>query len=196
MKQPILILIASLALSFSVNQSLAEDWQSAMAQAKSDLKDGKLDDAEDGFTKAQKLLEEAKTSTKDELKANGMALVDCIVGISKVKDKRGDDAGAEQAYEMAMNTLKNFCEGGIKSQQFADYIPGIAELYERHGKISQADLALQRVLELRKTVPPIDNNKTISAYDLYARFLRRQKRNDEATIIENSSSQLRQYISN
>jgi hypothetical protein len=194
--KPHFILLLFVDFILSVIPSLADDWQTSLAKANEDLRAGNLDNAEDGFTTAQKLLEGAQTKSQDELKRNGMALVECIVGISKVKDRRGDASGSEQAYEMAMNTLKNFCEGGIKSQAYADYIPGIADLYERHGRIDQAELALKRVIEVRQTIPPKDDNKTIAAFDQYAKFLRGQKRNDEATVIENNAAQMRAYAGN
>ena len=170
----------------------ADDWRSVMTQAQTDLSQGNADRAENEFLDAEKLLEAAKVSGgQDELKANGFALVDCLIGISKCKDRKGDAEGSESVYGMGLETLKKFVKNGWKNQEYADYLSGVAELYDRHGKTDQADLAFQRLIEIRTTVAPRDDNKTISAYESYSKFLRAHERTTEATGYETKIMQMK-----
>lgn len=193
MKKRLITCLYLTLLSFVLSASAAhsDDWQTVMAQADADLKEGKLDSAEDNYRSAEKLLESAKASGKDELKQFGFSLVDCLVGISKVKDRKGETAESESVYEMALETLKKFCENGWKNQQYADYLPGIANLYDRHGKSDLADGAWKRMIEIRTGYPPKDDSKIANAYELYARWLRAHSRGDEATILENKVSAMK-----
>lgn len=182
----------SLIFFCCVKPALAEDWRALLTQALQDLKQGSLDKAEDEFRNAEKLIEGAKiTGGKDELKTNGIALVDCLVGVAKVKDRKGDFTGSEEMYGMALETLKKFVENGWKNQQYADYLPGIIDLYERHGKTDDAENAIKRMIEVRTTVAPIDDSKTISAYELYSKFLRAHSRSEEATSYETKITQMK-----
>lgn len=168
----------------------SEEWQSVFSQAQSDLKNNDLDAAEDGFNKAFKMLEAAKAADKDELKKNGFSLIDCLIGISKVKDKKGDYAQSESVYEMGLETLKKFCENGWRNQQYADYLPGIIDLYERHGKVREAEGALRRMEDVRTNVPPKDEAQIIACYERMSKFLRAHDRPEEATPYETKIHQM------
>ncbi len=174
----------------------AEDWQTVLSQAQTDLKDGNPDEAEEGFRKAEKLLEAAKASDKDELKKFGFSVVDCLVGISKCREKKGDTSQAESIYEMGLETLKKFCENGWRNAQYADYLPGIIELYDRHGKTAEAEGALKRLEDIRTTVPPKDQTKLMACYELYSSFLRTHHRSEEATQYETKVSQMKYNMQN
>lgn len=176
----------------------AEDWQTVLSQAQSDLRDSKLEEAEAGFKRAETLLEAVKISPlldeatrTAELKKLGFSLVDCLVGISKVRDRRGEYADSEAVYEMGLETLKKFCVNGWKNQDYADYLTGIAELYDRHGQTEKADGAFKQLLEIRTTVAPKDDRKIISAYESYSKYLRAHSRSDEAVHLENKVSQMK-----
>lgn len=174
----------------------ADDWQSVLDQAQTDLKEGKADEAEEGFRKAEKMLEAAKATDKDELKKFGFSVVDCLVGISKCKEKKGDPSQAESIYEMGLETLKKFCENGWRNPQYADYLPGIVELYDRHGKTAEAEGALKRLEDIRTTVPPKDQAKLMACYELYSSFLRSHRRPEEATQYETKISQMKYNMQN
>jgi tetratricopeptide (TPR) repeat protein len=192
MKHHRLLILAFFALPVLVQPVLADDWQTVLSQAQSDLAAGNLDSAESGFRQAESLLEAAKTSGKDELQRNGLCLVDCLVGISKVKERRGESADSEQVYEMGLNTLQKLVEGGWKSHKYADYLPAIADLYDKHGKTDQADLAWQKIIEIRTTVAPTDDSaRLIAAYSGYAKFLRAHNRPEEAVPYENKVAQIK-----
>lgn len=181
----------------SVLPALTDDWQSVLSQAQSDLSKGRLDEAESGFHKAENLLEAAKVSSideagkKSELKVLGFSLVDCLVGIAKVKDRKGEFAAAESTYEMGLATLVKFCENGWKNQDYADYLPGIAEMYDRHGKVDEADKSFKQLIEIRTTIAPKDEHRTIKAYESYSKFLRAHSRDNEAVPFENKISQMK-----
>jgi hypothetical protein len=70
-------------------------------------------------------------------------------------------------------------------------LPGIIDLYERHGKTDDAENAIKRMIEVRTTVAPIDDSKTISAYELYSKFLRAHSRSEEATSYETKITQMK-----
>lgn len=184
-------LSCSLIFVTCCQMALAEDWQTVLEQAQSDLRKNELSAADVGFNKAFKMLEAAKAADKDELKKFGFALIDCLVGISKVKDRQGDPAESEKVYEMGLETLKKFCENGWRNQQYADYLPGIIELYDRHGKTREAEGALKRFEDIRTNVTPKDNNQIIACYELCSKFLRSHQRSEEATVYETKVSQMK-----
>lgn len=189
--QKIRILLILGFLAFLPPAFAEDDWRKVLSDAQKDLGEGNLDSAEEGFRRAERLLEQAKASDSTELKKFGFSLIDCLVGIARVKDRKGEIAESEAVYEMAIETLKKFCENGWKNQEYADYLPGIAELYDRHGKAQQADGAFKRLIEIRTTVAPKDDNKIIAAYESYSKFLRAQSRADEAVPLENKVSQMK-----
>lgn len=192
MKQRLIICATLSAFITFAQASICEDWQTVFQQAQSDLQQGNLDKAEEEFRTAEKLIEAAKiTGGKEELKANGLALINCLVGISKVKDRKGEVAESEKIYGMALETVKKFSENDWKSQEYADYLPGIAELYDRHGKTEMAENAFKQLIEVRTKYPPKDDNKIIAAYENYSKFLRAHNRSDEAVALENKASQMK-----
>ncbi|MBX9685352.1 MAG: hypothetical protein K2X27_01545 [Candidatus Obscuribacterales bacterium] len=189
MTKTALLLSIFLSLTLCAN-AYSEDWQSSLDDAQAALRNGNLNEAEEGFLKTQKLIEAAKGSDKNDLKKMGLGLVDCLVGISKVKDKQGEFAQSDAVYEMGLETLKKFCEGGWKSHDYADYLPDIAELYDRHGKSEQTDLVWKRIIEIRTTVSPKDNGKIIAAYEGYSKYLRAHGKPEEANQWEYKANQL------
>lgn len=190
MKSRICTLFALSLLLLPLKAS-ADDWRAIFAQAQQDLSAGNLNEAEEGFRKAETLLEAAKASGPEELKSFGFSLIDCLVGVSKVKDRKGDYAESESVYELALETLKKFCDGGWQNQQYADYLLPLAELYDRHGKIDQADGAYKRLVEIRTTVAPKSDSKIIAAYEAYSKFLRAHSRAGEASPLEAKAAQLK-----
>lgn len=186
------VIFAAIVAILAMPQAVfAEDWQSALSQAEDDLRRGELDAAEQGFRNAEKLIEGAKAADKDELKKFGFSLVDCLVGISKVKDRKGEVSESISVYEMALETLKKFCENGWKNQEYANYLPGIIELYDKHGKAAEAEGAIKRLVEVRTTVAPKDDKQIIACYELYSKFLRAHQRPEEATPFETKVSQMK-----
>jgi tetratricopeptide (TPR) repeat protein len=198
------LLLTVLATTFLYPQfARAEEWQTVLAQAQNDLAQGNLDNADSGFRRAETLLEAVKATGNDsdaikaQMKKNGLSLVDCLIGIAKVKDRQGKFSDSDDVYEMALNTLKNFCDGGWKSHLYADYLPGIAEMYDRHGKSDQAELAWQKNLDIRTSIEPKnDPSKMLAVYDGYSKFLRAHQRSEEAVEFESKASQIRYNLQN
>lgn len=189
MKQRLIFILTLTALAYQ-QSAFGEDWKTLMSQAQTDLESGNLENAETEFENAKQTIGSSKTadfdSGENSFKQNGIHLAECLVGISKVKDRKGDYAESDQIYEMALNSLQKVSNGGCKSHTYADFLPGIAELYDKHGKPDQSELAWQQVIEIRTSVPPMNDPKMLlAAYEGYSKFLRAHGRPTEAEVYEN-----------
>ncbi len=190
MNRILLTFIATFNLTMSMSAS-CQDWKSLMERAQQSMDGGNLEQAETDYKNAEKLLEQSQAKDQDELKKFGFSVVDCLVGIARVKDRKGDSNESEEVYLMALETLRKLCKGGYKSQEYADYIPGIVELYERHGKTQEAENALKQMIETRTTIDPKDDSKIMATYELYSKFLRSHSRQDEASTWETKVLQMK-----
>ncbi len=181
------LLSAGLAVWLVCAASAQESWLLFHEQGTEALNSGALDQAEDAFNRCLKAAESADCTEPGVCRA--------LVGLSLVQDRRGNFAESDRLYELVTNQCEK-ATGNKDNHRFAEYLPGLADLYHRHGKTDKATLAFQRLLDIRTKRPPKDDNKILEAHEHFALFLRSTNRADEAAKHEHEAAQLRFKLKN
>jgi len=163
---------------------LASGWQDMHAGASALLKEGRLQEAESQWKEAIVQAEADKQIDP--------GVVDCLIGLSGVSDKRGDIAESERLYELAMRTVEGV-KGG-DSAAYADRLPQLAALYRRHGKGWHSDLLFKRLVKIRENTKGKNSKETADALDMYSRFLVQEGRQAEATKVSERAHTIRDQL--
>ena len=163
---------------------VASGWQDLDAGARSLMKEGRLSEAESQWKEAI-----ARAETDKELDPG---VVDCLIGLSGLYDKRGDVAESERLYEVAMRTVEGV-KGG-DSAAYADRLPALAALYRKHGKSWHSDLLLLRLIKIRENVSGKNSPEAASALEMYSRFLAQEGRHAEATKMSERAHTIRDSL--
>jgi Tfp pilus assembly protein PilF len=177
-----IVIAAAIALSLFLSSSAvlaqqsdsASDWQALATKAKQSFAAGDLAESEQDWRDALVLAEQ--TSNIEP------GLVNCLIGLSGVYEKRGNSAEAERLYELAMRNMEGLV--GPTSPRFADYMPDLAFLYDAHGKPDKAELLFKKALLLKQKAYGADDARVAEVIELYAKFLRKNDRLVEANELE------------
>jgi tetratricopeptide (TPR) repeat protein len=166
------------------------DWEDTLSEAQSQLKQGRLQEAESTFKEAEKACEEVKLGPTDGdgFKKMSKGVANCLIGISTIRDKQGDAQESDRLYELAVRTVEKAYTSD--SLDYAKYLPALADLYDKHGRGDKAELVLQKIIDLRLKLND-DSSSVAQAYDHYARFLRSKSQPDRAIELENKSADLK-----
>ncbi|MBY0357223.1 MAG: tetratricopeptide repeat protein [Candidatus Obscuribacterales bacterium] len=157
----------------------------AAAEARASFKAGHYEQSEKQWRQTLTLAEQADL----------LSVIDCLCGLALVKDKQGDFDESDRLYELAMRNLESHTHNQ-DNYLYADYLPGLADLYLNHGKIDQAQLIHQKLLDIRiNKEPSLDSaqnkeNEIMKAETAYANFLRKINRPDLATEHENKAASI------
>lgn len=182
------LLSACVAFWLGSNAAMAqESWLLLHDQAMEALNSGSLEQAEDAFQQCLKAAEKANCTEPGVVKA--------LVGLSLVQDRLGHFSESDRLYELATNQCEK-ATGNKENHRFAEYLPGLADLYHRHGKTEKATLAFQKLLDIRTQKPPKDDKKILEAHEHFALFLRSVNRADEAAKHEYEAAQLKFKLKN
>jgi len=157
-------------LSLFIALIVGAGWQQADANARVLMKEGRLAEAE---AKWKEAIAQAETD-----KQMDPGLVDCLIGLAGLYDRRGDNSESERLYELAMRTVE-----GVKGGDSADYanrLPDLAAMYRRHGKSWHSDLLFQRLIKIRENTRGKNSSETAAACEMYGRFLGTEGRQAEA----------------
>ncbi|HIA51347.1 MAG TPA: tetratricopeptide repeat protein [Candidatus Melainabacteria bacterium] len=146
-------------------------WQDLDAGARAAMREGRLAEAESQWKEAI-----ARAESDKEINPG---VVDCLIGLAWLYDKRGDTAESERLYELAMRTVEGV-KGG-DSAAYADRLPDLAALYRRHGKSWHSDLLFQRLIKIRENTSGKNSTEVATALEMYSRFLQSEGRQAEAT---------------
>ncbi len=146
-------------------------WQDLEAGARAAMREGRLAEAESQWKEAI-----ARAESDKEINPG---VVDCLIGLAWLYDKRGDTAESERLYELAMRTVEGV-KGG-DSAAYADRLPDLAALYRRHGKSWHSDLLFQRLIKIRENTSGKNSTEVATALEMYSRFLQSEGRQAEAT---------------
>lgn len=166
------------------------DWEDTLSEAQSQLKQGRLEEAESSFKEAEKACEEVKLGPTDGdgFKKMSKGVANCLIGLSTIRDKQGDGPESDRLYELAVRTVEKAYTS--ESLDYAKYLPGLADLYDKHGRADKAELVLKKILDVRLKLND-DSSSIAQAYDHYARFLRSKSQPDRAVELENKSADLK-----
>ena len=126
-------------ISWLIALIVASGWQDLDSGARALMKEGRLAEAESQWKEAIALAE-----TDKEIDPG---VVDCLIGLSGLYDKRGNAAESERLFELAMRTVEGV--KGSDSAAYADRLPALAALYRKHGKSWHSELLFQRPQLLR-----------------------------------------------
>lgn len=160
-------------------------WQDLDANARAAMREGRLADAETRW-------KEAIASAESEKEINP-GVVDCLIGLAWLYDKRGDTAESERLYELAMRTVEGI-KGG-DSAAYADRLPDLATLYRRHGKSWHSDLLYQRLIKIRENTGGKNSPELATALEMYSRFLQSEGRQAEAAKVGERAHTIRDSLS-
>lgn len=163
---------------------VASGWQEMHAGARAAMQEGRLAEAEQQWKEAI-----ARAETDKEIDPG---VVDCLIGLAGLYDKRGDVAESERLYELAMRTVEGV-KGG-DSAEYADRLPDLASLYCRHGKSWHSDLLYQRLIKIREKTKGKNSPEAASALEMYSRFLASEGRQAEATKMSEKAHTIRDSI--
>ncbi len=167
-----------------VSLLVAQGWQELDAGARQAMKEERLAEAELQWKEA--------ISKAESDKQLNPGVVDCLIGLAGLYDKRGDAAESERLYELAMRTVES--EKGGDSPAYADRLPNLAILYRKHGKSWHSDLIYQRIIKIRENSAGKNSAATASALELYSRFLSSEGRQAEATKMSEKAHTIRDAI--
>ncbi|MBY0549858.1 MAG: tetratricopeptide repeat protein [Candidatus Obscuribacterales bacterium] len=182
------LLSASLLVGSATRSATAqESWLFLHEQGTEALSSGLLDQAEEAFQRCLKAAESADCTEPGVCRA--------LVGLALVQDRRGNFTESDRLYELATNQCEK-ATGNKDNHRFAEYLPGLADLYHRHGKTDKATMAFQRLLDIRTKRPPGDDSKILEAHEHFALFLRSTNHADEAAKHEHEAAQLRFKLNN
>jgi tetratricopeptide (TPR) repeat protein len=162
----------------------AAGWQQADANARAFMKEERLAEAEAQWKEAI-----ARAETDKQIDPG---LVDCLIGLSGLYDRRGDTAESERLYELAMRTVEGV--KGADSAAYADRLPALAAMYRRHGKSWHADLLFQRVIKIRENTKGKNSPEVASACEMYGRFLLSEGRQAEADKMSEKAHTIRDLL--
>ncbi len=160
-------------------------WQDLDAIARVSMREGRLAEAEAKWKEAI-----ARAESDKEINPG---VVDCLIGLAWLYDRRGDTAESERLYELAMRTVEGV-KGG-DSAAYADRLPDLATLYRRHGKSWHSDLLYQRLIKIRENTGGKNSPEVATALELYSRFLESEGRQAEATKISERAHTIRDSLS-
>ncbi len=158
------------------------DWMALQATARAELNQGDLDKAEADFKTA--------LSRAEQVNAIEPGVVNCLCGLSLLYHKRGDVAESERLYELAMRDLEALV--GPTDIRFADYMPDLAWLYNEHGKPEKAEFLFKNALSIRARTFGENDPDGVPLMLQYAKFLRANGRQAEASQIETRARSLLQ----
>lgn len=171
-------------LSWLLALVISNGWQQADANARALMKEERLAEAEAQWKEAI-----ARAETDKQMDPG---LVDCLIGLAGLYDKRGDAGESERLYELAMRTVEGV-KGG-DSAAYADRLPGLAAMYKRHGKSWHSDLLFQRLIKIRENTKGKNSSEVASACDLYGRFLASEGRQAEADKMNEKAHTIRDLL--
>lgn len=171
-------------LSWLLALTITAGWQESDANARACMKEERLAEAEAQWKEG---ISRAETD-----KQMDPGLVDCLIGLAGLYDKRGDVAESERLYELAMRTVEGV-KGG-DSADYADRLPGLAALYRRHAKSWHADLLFQRLIKIRENTKGKTSAEVATACDLYGRFLSAEGRQAEADKMSEKAHTIRDSL--
>lgn len=168
--------VAILTTVHSVSPAIAEntDWVALETAARSELGQGDLDKAESDFKSA--------LSNAEQSAAIEPGVVNCLCGLALVYHRRGNVAESERLYELAMRNLESLV--GPSSPRYADYMPDLAWLYNEHGKPDKAEVLFKNALSIRHRTYGDDDPGSVPLMLQYAKFLRANGRQAEASQLE------------
>jgi Tfp pilus assembly protein PilF len=166
---------------FAQQSDSAGDWQALAARAKQCFAAGDLAESEQNWRDAVALAEQTTNIEP--------GVVNCLIGLAYVNDKRGNPQEAERLYELAMRTMESLV--GPTSPRFADYMPDLAFLYDAHGKPQKAELLFKKALLLKQNAYGADDARVAEVLELYAKFLRKNERLVEANELETRARNIR-----
>lgn len=172
-------------LSWLLALMVLPGWQDLDANARAAMREGRLADAEAQW-------KEAIAAAESEKEINP-GVVDCLIGLAWLYDKRGDNAESERLYELAMRTVEGV--KGADSAAYADRLPDLATLYRRHGKSWHSDLLYQRLIKIRESRSGKNSEEVAAALEIYSRFLQAEGRQAEATKIAERAHTIRDSLS-
>lgn len=164
---------------------VASGWQELDAGARAALKEGRLDEAESQWKEAI-----SRAETDKEIDPG---VVDCLIGLSGLYDKRADAAESERLYELAMRTVEGM-KGG-NSDAYADRLPALAALYRRHGKSWHSDILYQRMIKIRETTRGKNSVEVVKALEIYAQFLNAEGRQAESAKVSERAHTIKDSLS-
>jgi len=163
---------------------VASAWQELDASARTAMKEGRESEAESQWKEAI-----ARAETDKEINPG---VVDCLIGLAGLYDKRGDVAESERLYELAMRTVEGV--NGGDSAAYADRLPSLAALYRKHGKSWHSDLLFQRLIKIREKVSGKNSPEAATALEMYSRFLASEGRQAEATKMSEKAHTIRDSL--
>jgi len=157
------------------------DWEQLNTEAQSAFDSGDLEGAESKWSEALKQAEASK--------AVEPGMVTCLCKLALVNDKRKNSFEAERLYELAMRTMEGLA--GPKSTRFADWMPDLAWMYEGHGRPDKSEVLFKRALKIKEAAYGADDERVALVLDDYARFLRKENRGTEASVLEQRAKTIR-----
>lgn len=178
------MLYATATISWIFTLIVSAGWQDLDAGARSAMREGRLAEAESQWKNAI-----ARAESDKEINPG---VVDCLIGLAWLYDKRGDTAESERLYELAMRTVEGV-KGG-DSAAYADRLPDLAALYRRHGKSWHSDLLFQRLIKIRENTSGKISPQAASALEMYSRFLQSEGRQAEATKMAEKAHTIRDSL--
>jgi len=119
-------------------------------------------------------------------------MVTCLVGLAFVKDKQGQAQESERLYELGMHTMEGLV--GPASPRYADWMPSLAFLYDSHGKSDKAEVLFKRALFIKTGAFGWNDARVAEVLEQYARFLRKNDRQAEATNLELKAKAIREKL--
>jgi tetratricopeptide (TPR) repeat protein len=115
-------------------------------------------------------------------------VVNCLVSLALVADKRGDTYESERLYELGMRQMEALV--GPQDIRMTKYMPGLAWLYDRHGKTEKAEVLFQRVLRLKEQKYGKESMELVGSMRDYALFLQKAGRQSEAQTWEQRAKRI------
>ncbi|MBC7998484.1 MAG: tetratricopeptide repeat protein [Leptolyngbya sp.] len=171
-------------LGWLLTFALLAGWRDADLSARADLKAGRLTEAENTWREAV-----ARAETDKELDPG---VVDCLIGLAQVNDKRGNFDESERLYELAMRTVEG--TSGGDSAAFADRLPNLALLYRRHSKSQMSEVLLIRLVKIREKTAGRESKLVAQALETYAQFLTNESRGTEAVKLRERAHAIEQTL--
>ena len=130
------------------------------------------------FAEAERLWKEALQVSEKETRYEP-GVVNCLIGLSLLYHKKGDDGEATRLYELAMRTMEGLF--GRQSVNFAKYMPDLALLYHDQGKKDKAEVLFKHHLELHEATHGADAPEIVDSLNHYSKFLKKTGRLPEAS---------------
>lgn len=171
-------------LSWLLTLAFLAGWRDADLSARADLKAGRLAEAENTWREAV-----ARAEADKELDPG---VVDCLIGLAQVNDKKGNFDESERLYELAMRTVEGSSSGD--SAAFADRLPDLAALYRRHSKSQMSEVLLIRLVKIREKTAGRESKAVAQALEIYAKFLSSEGRGSEAVKLRERAHAIEQTL--